>query len=75
MFDMEEIFRDPNIYRKFGLDFAFSKENQNCIINPFLSWRLYIKKKDMGILCINDMFDYKIVDEKKWMLAKIKYGF
>ena len=31
----------------------------------------------MGLECVNDIFawNYKIVDEKRWNYARIKYGF
>jgi hypothetical protein len=71
---MEEILRDPFIYKIFGLDFSFSKENQTSTDSD-LAWKLYIERKDMGIVCADEeAFHYKIVDKKKWMLAKIKYG-
>jgi hypothetical protein len=43
-------------------------------------WNEFIQKKNLGIICIKATqvpYDdiYKIVDEKKWLLAKIKYGF
>lgn len=40
-------------------------------------WKIYIENKDIGLEFIKfAAFEdtYKIVDEKKWMLAKIKYG-
>jgi|688.fasta_scaffold191878_4 hypothetical protein len=42
-------------------------------------WKYFIKDLDIGIVCYdsNDwspMDRYEIVDEKKWALAKIKYG-
>lgn len=46
--------------------------------NP-ISWKTYISKKNLGIVVeqINhtDTFHYKVIDEKKWTLTKIKYGF
>jgi hypothetical protein len=43
-------------------------------------WDEFIKKKNLGIICIKSTYVgyddiYKIVDEKKWALSKIKYGF
>ena len=42
-------------------------------------WPDFIKSKDLGIICVqaksNSSGDvYKLIDEKKWTLAKIKYG-
>lgn len=45
------------------------------------NWNDYIRFLDLGIICINRFTGkyrtckYKITDEKKWVLAKIKYGF
>ncbi len=41
------------------------------------SWNSFIKSKNLGITCteltlLNNK--YKIVDEKKWFLTKLKYG-
>jgi len=54
-------------------------EDRN-IHNDDISWKELIIRQDIGIIHISlnvqksyDM--YKIVDEKKWALAKIKYGF
>ena len=42
----------------------------------FISWKEFIKSKDLGIICVDLLADeYTIVDEKKWALSKIKYGF
>ena len=30
---------------------------------------------ESGIMIIRDSFHFHIVDQKKWLLAKIKYGF
>ena len=39
-------------------------------------WQKYIKKQDWGIICVDFFYDeYKITDEKKWFINKIKYGF
>ena len=40
------------------------------------AWSKFIKSKDLGIISISYYDDlYRIIDEKKWALAKIKYGF
>ena len=43
------------------------------------NWQEFVKYIDIGIEYIEsaelvDVDHYKIVDEKKWLLAKIKYG-
>ncbi len=42
-------------------------------------WIEFIENKDLGVVCIKSSdspaFDeYEVVDEKKWLLTKIKYG-
>lgn len=43
-----------------------------------LSWGLFIDEQDLGISFVpieySDYYNYDIVDEKKWALARIKYG-
>ena len=42
----------------------------------FISWKEFIKSKDLGIICVSLASNiYRIVDKKKWILTKIKYGF
>ena len=43
-------------------------------------WKDFIKSKDLGIICLEATSTssgdlYKIIDKKKWLLAKLKYGF
>jgi hypothetical protein len=43
----------------------------------FSTWMDFInsKKEDLGIICSSWIGpEYKIVDHKKWTIAKIKYG-
>jgi hypothetical protein len=59
-------FNDVEIYYKFRDIFYKQKKN----------WYLFIKELDIGIISLNYHHNlYKIIDEKKWLLAKIKYGF
>ena len=41
-------------------------------------WEHFIEKQDLGIVCNfkerKGLFFYHITDERKWMLAKVKYG-
>lgn len=38
-------------------------------------WPHIIKSKDLGVECVDETVDhYEVVDQKKWMIAKIKYG-
>jgi hypothetical protein len=48
-------------------------------INSTASWINFIEDKNLGITCIKSSIhseddEYRIIDEKKWLLAKIKYG-
>ena len=58
------------LYEKFK--FEFFKNS--------LSWKEFIKIKDLGIICLRsypspNQDEYEIIDEKKWLINKIKYGF
>ncbi len=56
-----------SLYNVFKDDFLLQKDR----------WTDYIESKDLGVVsCFNSNNNslYKIVDEKKWLLAKIKYG-
>ncbi len=58
---------------------TFSKEwFSNYTRQP--DWEVFINSKDLGIVCIKNSDsaktdEYELVDPKKWVLAKIKYGF
>jgi hypothetical protein len=40
-----------------------------------IHWKAFIDGLDIGINCLTWVFDkYTIIDEKKWTVAKIKYG-
>jgi len=42
----------------------------------FINWKEFIKSKDLGIFCLDSLNHiYKIIDEKKWLLSKLKYNF
>jgi hypothetical protein len=48
--------------------------------NVIFMWKQFIKSLDLGIECVKasqipDGDEYRIIDEKKWLIAKIKYGF
>ncbi len=38
-------------------------------------WRKYVESLDLGVLNHDNTHFYEVTDEKKWLLAKIKYGF
>ena len=43
------------------------------IIGIDFGWKEFIASKDLGIKYLSDDI-YEIVDKKKWMLTRIKYG-
>ena len=68
-----KIFINGLIAEKFGSEYIRDK-------TPSLSWKDFIKIKDLGIICVRSypsatQDEYEIIDEKKWLLTKIKYGF
>lgn len=61
-----EIILNHNIYKILYSEYTVSECN----------YALFIKSKDLGIISIDLTGDfYKITDEKKWLLSKLKYGF
>lgn len=62
-----DTFTNRNIYLYFREESHF--------IN-WKNWKEFIKSKDLGIFCLDSLNDiYKIIDEKKWLLSKLKYNF
>lgn len=60
-----EIILNHNIYKILYSEYTVSECN----------YALFIERKDMGIISIDLTGDfYKVVDEKKWLLSKLKYG-
>lgn len=56
--------------------FCFLDEYHNCTLK--INWREFIRSKDIGIedVTTDTQFGakYQIVDEKKWLLTRLKYG-
>ena len=51
----------------------------NKVVKANVTFSSYIKSLDIGIefigfIASNDYYTYKITDEKKWTLNRIKYG-
>jgi len=60
-------FINSNIYIHFRNEYFSNKNN---------IWIDFIKSKDLGVICLSYLKDeYRVVDEKKWLINKIKYGF
>jgi hypothetical protein len=58
------------IYENLKDEFRFKLQRE-----PYINWLTFIKSKDLGIVFNNNTHEYKITDQKKWALSKIKYGF
>ncbi len=50
--------------------FHFQKEFAECS----LRYQEFIKTKDIGVVFVHSN-NYNIVDNKKWVFSRIKYGF
>jgi len=64
-------FINVRIISKLGLEFCHNDE--------IYSWSEFIKSKDLGIIVFDfngspSKYIYEIIDEKKWLIARIKYG-
>ena len=63
-----DTFINATIYNRFRNEY-YSNKNNNI-------WNIFIESKDLGVICLSYLKDeYRIVDEKKWLINKIKYGF
>jgi hypothetical protein len=69
-------FKDSNIYRVFLNEFSTLVKSTNSEINySNTSYIKFIQMKDLGIICLSwSAAAYTVIDEKKWLLSKIKYG-
>ncbi len=73
-------FKNANIYKIFNDEYLkiayfstfINVPYQN--LNYVCKWHYFIESKDFGIICIHNFHDYKIIDEKKWFLNRLKYG-
>jgi hypothetical protein len=62
-----DIFHNRDIYHKFRNEYWET---------PYIQYDELIESKNLGIICLDSIKDlYKVIDEKKWALNKIKYGF
>ena len=65
-----DILKNDLIYENLKDEFRFKLQRE-----PYINWLTFIKSKDLGIVFNNNTNEYKIIDQKKWALNKIKYGF
>jgi hypothetical protein len=68
--DSDDVYYLPRIY------FILHQEWWWDYFSPNLtSWKDYILLKNLGLDVLDDsLHTYRIIDEKKWLLTKIKYG-
>ena len=73
-------FTNSTIYSKLRDEYVFESSGLNK--NNINKWSDFIEFKNLGIKVTsrlikydNGYFVYEIVDEKKWLINKIKYGF
>lgn len=56
---------------------AFHKEfKETYLLHTRENWTKFIKHKNIGIefICYTCSVEYKIVNEKKWLMTRLKYG-
>ena len=64
----DNTFKNIIIYSTFKVEYFLN--------NTTPSWSSFVLSKDLGIILINFHEEtYRITDEKKWLLSKLKYGF
>jgi len=69
-----KIFINGLIAEKFGSEYVSEYVRNR---TPYF-WVEFIETKDLGIIHLpayGSMHTYKIIDEKKWLLSKLKYNF
>ena len=60
-----------SLYEKFKREFLCEQPQQNFLYE----FSKFINRKDLGVISIDYINDiYEIVDERKWVLTKLKYG-
>lgn len=51
------------------------KKLSNSKYISYIDWPKFVQDKDIGIVCIDAYTHYyKIVNEKKWLISRLKYG-
>lgn len=77
------VFKDYNdiVYQTFVAEYRCSEfpEDKEFWWRGF-GWRLFLENKDIGIEHCPNLYNtdaratYKIINEKKWTIARLKYG-
>ena len=71
-----EIFHNWEIYDSLQEEWYQKEWPHNRDYHTILNWEKFILTKDLGVIPTGGFFSmYKIIDHKKWLLAKLKYGF
>ena len=75
---MDSDINPENIFYYFEDEWLKTVYSEN--VSSYEKWELFIQYKDLGIVCKTSCIDpsldrYEIIDEKKWLINKIKYGF
>ena len=61
-----DTFINKDIYHKFGDEYWRT---------PHIQYDELIESKNLGIICVDVITHlYRVIDAKKWLLTKIKYG-
>ena len=59
------------IWFYFRHEFYNSSHN---VVGPIAQYKKFLEQRDLGIVPFIHDHTYKITDQKKWLLAKLKYG-
>ena len=68
--------KDDSIYKKFILEFVLARTTLKMMQSASeceSQWNIFLKHKDFGIY-YKAYGIYEIIDQKKWLYAKLKYG-
>ena len=68
-----DTFINENIWNYFKNEFYDS--NVTSFYGTVNRYKIFIENLDLGITTVSGAHNYRITDHKKWLLAKIKYGF
>jgi len=70
------VFKNREIYHRYYHPFRIFYDNNNGYSKKLEEiFTQFLLSEDLGIICLSWARDeYKVIDEKKWVLARIKYG-
>lgn len=74
--ESEKIFKNLKIFSVLQHEFDAFRKNKPGLVNSYIE---FINHMDIGLSYLQTEYyshdTYKIVDKKKWLIAKLKYGF